>query len=167
MTQSALLTADPGEDVPDVAEILEQLRLAEARLARARQQNSGLTETDRAAMRYLLERVDALEVTPTMIAKALHLSPAAGTALIDRLVDRGLIFVEPHPRDRRKKLVQPFDRNIDPDHVDPLTSHLRSLAAQLPPAEARTVASFLKKVLGAVSGTTAATQRKKRAEAAR
>ena len=43
-----------------------------------------------------------------MIARALHLSPAAGTALLDRLVSRGLIDIEPHAHDRRKKLVRPF-----------------------------------------------------------
>ena len=102
-------------------------------------------------MRYLLERVDTQEVTPTMIARALHLSPAAGTALLDRLVSRGLIDIEPHDRDRRKKLVRPFDRNMDPDKLDPLTTRLRSLAAELTDFEARTVGSFLHKVLAAVA----------------
>lgn len=140
-----------GSEVPDVAEILEQLRLAEAKLARKRQLESGLTDTERSAMRYLLERVDTQEVTPTMIARALHLSPAAGTALLDRLVSRGLIDIEPHARDRRKKLVRPFDRNMDPDKLDPLTTRLRSLAAELTDLEARTVGSFLHKVLAAVA----------------
>ena len=57
------------------------------------------------------------------------------------------------PPDRRKKLVHPFDRSVDPDHLDPLTSHLRALAADLPEADARTVAVFLQKVLAAVTGT--------------
>lgn len=153
MTQATLEPEATGAEVPDVADVLEQLRLAEARLARRRQQESGMTETDRAAMRYLLERMDREEVTPMMIARGLHLTPAAGTALIDRLVARGMIIVAPHPHDRRKKLVHPFDRNIDPDHLDPLTTQLRALAADLPDADARTVAAFLQKVLAAVTGT--------------
>lgn len=132
---------------PDVAGILERLRLAEAKLARQREQQTGMNESDRAAMRYLLERVDTEEVTPGMIARALHLSPASGTALIDRLVARGLVVVGGHPRDRRKKLVRPFDRNVDPDHLDPLTTRLRTLADSLPTGEARVVASFLEEVL--------------------
>jgi DNA-binding transcriptional ArsR family regulator len=135
---------------PDVAGILERLRLAEARLARQREQ-TGLNETDRAAMRYLLERVDTEEVTPSRIARALHLSPASGTALIDRLVDRGLVVVDAHPHDRRKKIVRPFDRNVDPDHLDPLTTRLRTLAADLPVHDARVVADFLEEVLATVS----------------
>jgi hypothetical protein len=136
-----------------VAGILEQLRLAEARLARRREQQTGMNETDRAAMRYLLERVDSEEVTPSMIVKALHISPASGTALIDRLVARGLVVVEAHAYDRRKKVIRSFDRNIGPDHFDPLTTQLRSLASELPPDDARVVASFLEDVLALISGT--------------
>lgn len=146
-------TAATDAPSPDVAGVLERLRLAEGKLARRREQQTGMNETDRAAMRYLLERVDAEEVTPSMIVKALHLSPASGTALIDRLVERGLVVVEGHPRDRRKKIVHPFDRNIDPDHLDPLTMKLRSLASRLPASDARVVAGFLEDVLATVSET--------------
>ncbi|KAF2416120.1 hypothetical protein B2K11_17435, partial [Microbacterium sp. B35-30] len=63
--------SEPAEsERPDVAGILEHLRLAEAKLTRQREQQSGMTETDRAAMRYLLERDDSEEVTPGRIARA-------------------------------------------------------------------------------------------------
>ncbi|MFB7886149.1 MarR family winged helix-turn-helix transcriptional regulator [Microbacterium sp. NPDC056057] len=154
MTETAMpSTATTDGDRPDVAGVLERLRLAEAKLARRREQQTGMNETDRAAMRYLLERVDAAEITPSMIVRALHLSPASGTALIDRLVARGLVVVEGHPHDRRKKIVRPVDRNIDPDHLDPLTMKLRGLASGLPARDARVVASFLEDVLAMVSGT--------------
>lgn len=156
MTQAAIAPAQDDIE-PDVAGILEELRLAEARLARRRERQTSLSATDRAAMRYLLERVDSEEVSPSMIARSLHLTPAAGTALLDRLVERGMVLVEPHPRDRRRKLVFPFDRSVDPDHLDPRTSKLRSLAAALSPQEARTIASFLSDVLRAVGGRSAST----------
>ncbi|WP_426320287.1 MarR family winged helix-turn-helix transcriptional regulator [Microbacterium sp. E-13] len=136
---------------PDVAGILERLRLADVKLARQREQQTGMNETDRAAMRFLLEHLDNAEVTPGMIARALHLSPASGTALIDRLLARGLVVVESHPYDRRKKLVRPFDRDTDPDHLDPLTLRLRTLAAELSVREARIVATFLEDVLSSVT----------------
>lgn len=151
MLNAATSSESAHGERPDVAGILERLRLAEAKLARQREQQTGMNETDRGAMRYLLERVDAEEVTPGMIAKALHLSPASGTALIDRLVAHGLVVVESHPRDRRKKVVQPFDRNIDPDHLDPLTMQLRTIAAELPASDARIVATFLEDVLSSVT----------------
>ncbi|MBW9110801.1 MarR family winged helix-turn-helix transcriptional regulator [Microbacterium ureisolvens] len=146
-------TAPADGHRPDVAGLLERLRLAEAKLARRREQQTGMNETDRAAMRYLLERVDSEEITPSMIVRALHLSPASGTALIDRLVARGLVVVGGHPHDRRKKIIRPFDRNIDPDHLDPLTMQLRGLASELPASDARVVASFLEDVLAMVSKT--------------
>ncbi|HKP08962.1 MAG TPA: MarR family transcriptional regulator [Microbacterium sp.] len=154
MTETLMPSAGlDGGHRPDVAGILERLRLAEAKLARRREQQNGMNETDRAAMRYLLERVDTEEVTPSMIVRALHLSPASGTALIDRLVARGLVVVEAHAYDRRKKVIRPFDRSIDPDHLDPLTMQLRSLASELPAKDARVVASFLEEVLAMVSET--------------
>ncbi|WP_194395756.1 MarR family winged helix-turn-helix transcriptional regulator [Microbacterium atlanticum] len=113
-----------------------------------------MNETDRSAMRFLLEGMDTEEVTAGMVSRALHLSPASGTALIDRLVARGLIAVENHPRDRRKKLVRPFDRNTDPDHVDPLTMRLRAIASGLSDDDARVVAAFLEDVLSTVADAT-------------
>jgi DNA-binding MarR family transcriptional regulator len=140
---------------PDLAGILEHLRMADAKLVRQREQQTGMTETDRAAMRYLLERVDTEEVTPGKIARALHLSPASGTALIDRLVARGLVVVGGHPHDRRKKLVRPLDGHFDLDDLDPLTARLRALASKLTAGDARVVATFLEDVLATVTRATA------------
>ena len=153
MTESTTPTPATYGHRPDVASLLERLRFAEAKLARRREQQTGMNETDRAAMRYLLERVDTEEVTPSMIARALHLSPASGTALIDRLVARGLVVAEGHRHDRRKKIIRPSDGSLDPDHLDPLTMELRSLASALPPKDARVVADFLEDVLAVVSKT--------------
>lgn len=139
-----------------VANALERLRLAEAKLARRRQAVSGLTDTDRTAMRYILEAVDAgREVTPSRLAKRMHMSPASATALVDRLTGAGLVLVTPHPTDRRKKLVVPADRSLDPDHIDPLTRRIRLLAATLPAAEAAIIAAFLEQVIGLVGATKA------------
>jgi DNA-binding MarR family transcriptional regulator len=135
----------------DVAAALERLRLAEARLTRQRQTDSGLSDTDRAAMRYILESaVTAAEITPSMIASRLRLSPAAGTALVDRLVAGGFVSVDSHPTDRRKKVVTPSDRNLDPDHIDPVTTRLRRLVAQLSPEDAAVIAKFLHRVVDTV-----------------
>ena len=155
MVDHTASSASQESSRPDVAGILEHLRLAEAKLNRQREQQSGLSETDRAAMRYLLERDDSDEVTPGRIARALHLSPASGTALIDRLVARGFVVVHGHPHDRRKKLVRPLDGDLDLDHLDPLTMRLRSIAAKLTSGDARIVATFLEDVLASVTHATA------------
>jgi len=155
MVESVTASAPPDGTRPDLAGILEHLRMADARLVRQREQQTGMTETDRAAMRYLLERGDTEEVTPGKIARALHLSPASGTALIDRLVARGLVVVGGHPYDRRKKLVRPLDGDADVDDLDPLTARLRALASKLTAGDAHVVATFLEDVLATVTRATA------------
>ena len=55
-----------------------------------------------------------------------------------------------NPRDRRSKLVVPFDRSSDPDDIDPVTAQIRSFAEDLSPDAAEQVARFLEKVREAV-----------------
>lgn len=146
-----------GDDQADrelrltVFSALERLRLAEARRARRRQSQSGLIESDRAAMRLVLEADDhGIDVTASLIAARLGLSPASTTALVDRLVDAGLVTVRPHPSDRRKKLIQPIDRSLDPDRLDPLTVRLRDAVQALSGSDALVVQAFLDAVIAAV-----------------
>ncbi len=146
---------DMRDPLDDLAGLLEHLHLSEARLARRRQTQSGLVESDRAAMRLILESSDAdREVTPGVLAQRLRLSPAAATALVDRLVAGGFVTVRPHATDRRKKLIEAVDRTLDPDHLDPLTVRLRALAAGVPVEEARIVSAFLRRVVEIVEDAT-------------
>ncbi|MDF2493048.1 MAG: hypothetical protein K0Q58_1626 [Microbacterium sp.] len=145
------LLSNETEETLNVTQLIEQLRLAEAKLARQRQSASGLNDTDRAAIRYIMENSDtADEITPSVLAVALHLTPPAMTSIIDRLVKGGFVTVTPHTTDRRKKVIRPFDRTIDPDHVDPLTTRIRAVSAELSPADADVVARFLRRVLDVV-----------------
>jgi hypothetical protein len=151
MTDNTLVENETRESL-DVAELIERLRLAEAKLARRRQSTSGLNDTDRAAVRFILENSDTHnEITPSVLAAALHLTPPAMTSVVDRLVRGGFIAVTPHPTDRRKKVIEPFDRTIDPDHVDPLTTRIRAISASLPHDDAKIVGAFLQRVLEVVT----------------
>ncbi|WP_438353883.1 MarR family winged helix-turn-helix transcriptional regulator [Microbacterium sp. CJ88] len=134
-----------------VARAVERLRLAEAGLARRRQTDCGPSENARMAMRYILERADAgEEVTPTAIAEHLEISTAAVTGILDRLHSGGLLSFTANPRDRRSKLVVPFDRSVDADDIDPLTAAIRDFAEDIPPSIVEEVAAFLEKVVAAV-----------------
>lgn len=134
-----------------LTDAVERLRLAEARLGRQRAGETGLNDTDRAAVRYVSELGDrGIAVTPTMLAAQLHLSPSAVTSLVDRLVAKRLASLEPNPRDRRSKFVVVFDRTIDADELDPLTARLRALARALEPGDAAIIAGFLDEVTVAV-----------------
>jgi DNA-binding transcriptional ArsR family regulator len=126
---------------------VERLRRAESRLARRRQSSCGPSETDRSAMRFVLERADeGVDVTPTDLARHLDISTASVTALLDRLRSGGMVELREHASDRRKKLVRPVDRSDDPDVVDPLTAAIRGLSDQLSDGDARLVGAFLDQV---------------------
>ena len=135
----------------DTARSVELLRLSEARLSRRRQTDCGPSENARAAMRYILERADGGEgVTPSEIAAHLGVSGASVTGMLDRLHAGGMIAFSAHPRDRRSKLVLPFDRSTDADDLDPVTAKIREFATELSPEAAEQVAAFLERVREAV-----------------
>jgi DNA-binding MarR family transcriptional regulator len=141
-------TADPQTLA---ARAVERLRLSEARLSRRRQTDCGPSENARAAMRFILERADDDEgVTPTEIAQHLGVSTASVTGMLDRLHSGGLIAFAVNPRDRRSKLVMPFDRSTDLEDVDPLTARIRAFAEELTPDAAAQVSAFLDLVTAAV-----------------
>ena len=58
----------------------------------------GLKETDFSAMALLMRR----PMGPTELARALHITTASATAMVDRLVRAGHVVREPHPEDRRR-----------------------------------------------------------------
>jgi DNA-binding MarR family transcriptional regulator len=149
--QMLVTTIDTPDAVQEAARAVERLRLSEARLSRRRQTDCGPSENARAAMRYILERADDGEAaTPSEIAQHVGVSAASVTGMLDRLHAGGLISFEANPRDRRSKLVVPFDRSIDLADVDPLTARIRDYAEKLSDEEARHVAEFLDLVRRAV-----------------
>ncbi|MBM3714717.1 MAG: MarR family transcriptional regulator [Actinobacteria bacterium] len=143
------MTTGTSEDDHAVVAVraFERLRLAEARLARRRQADSGPSENARAAMRLILERTDdGLNVTPTEIAHALGVSTASVTGMLERLHLGGLIGFVANPSDRRSKYVVPFDRSADVDAIDPVTARIREFAGDLPAVTIDQVAAFLDRV---------------------
>ncbi|WP_109212360.1 MULTISPECIES: MarR family transcriptional regulator [Microbacterium] len=141
--------ADPGR--PDVGALLESVRRADARIGRRRRLPAGLSETDRAAMRFLVETGRTTEVTTTMIVAALQMAAASGTALVDRLLAHGLVVVNVSSQDRRKKIIRLVDDTVNPDDLDPITTTLRAIAARLTVSDAHVVAGFLEEVLATLT----------------
>lgn len=146
-----ILDDDLQDFAVDTAKAVEELRLAEAHLARRRQTACGPSDTDRMAMRFILESADeGREVTPSLIAQHLGLKSASVTALLDRLGRGEMVDVRPHPTDKRKRLVVPVDRSDDPDVIDPLTATIRNLSADLSDQEAELISGYLRKITDAV-----------------
>lgn len=146
-----LLEDDLQDFAVDTAKAVEELRLAEAHLSRRRQTACGPSDTDRMAMRFILEGADeGREVTPGTIADHFGMSSASVTALLDRLGRGEMIDVRPHPSDKRKRLVVPVDRSDDPNVIDPLTATIRNLSADLSDQEATLISGYLRKITDAV-----------------
>ncbi len=144
-------SVEPDTPQSNLARVAERLRLAEAGLSRRRQADCGPSENARAAMRFVFDRSDAGRApTPSEIAAHLGISAAAVTAILDKLHAGGLVAIRPNPEDGRSKLVEPFDRTADADHIDPLTARIRDLAEGLTDREAERMSRFLEQLVDAV-----------------
>ncbi|ALE07877.1 hypothetical protein AL755_15210 [Arthrobacter sp. ERGS1:01] len=68
-----------------------------------------LNDTDFQAMQHLLRQ---RSISPGELAQALHLTAAATTTVIDRLVAKGHACRTPHPTDRRRTLITPSAESV-------------------------------------------------------
>lgn len=82
---------------------------------------------------------------PSELARHLHMTTGAMTALLDRLAERGHIVREPHAADRRRVVVKltPYAREEAAEQVRPMSAEIRELAGRLTPEERRTVGHFI------------------------
>lgn len=132
------------EALHPVAEAVERLRLAEARLERRRESSSEPSPIERAALRFVFERADHGDpTTPSELGEFIGLSRSAITALVGRFSAQGLVAVRPHPVDGRSKILLPSDRNDHLDGDDDLTDEIRTVADELSQRDADVVVGFL------------------------
>lgn len=145
------LSARPaGEDASDA---VDELRRAEARLGRRRQAAGELSESDRSAMRFIIERAyEGIHTTPSDLAGLLDVASASVTMLVQRLTDAGFARTTPDPEDRRRKMIIPVEANLDADEIDPVTGRIRGLSEDLSPQEAKLVSLYLDRVTAVVDG---------------
>lgn len=86
---------------------------------------------------------------PSVIAERLLVTTGSMTSLLDNLEKRGLVVRKPHPRDRRKLLIDitPAAQEIIDSLLPSLHARERDvMAAALSPSEQRTLLRFLAKV---------------------
>lgn len=84
---------------------------------------------------------------PTELARALHLSTASATAVVDRLVATGHAVREPHPEDRRRTVVRAVEssRERAMTEVQHMVDLVREVLAGIPEEEAAAVLRFLER----------------------
>lgn len=147
MTQLQTATSTPSRTTGSrAAWAIEELRLAESRLARRRQGACGPSQTTREVLRLVTEGADAgRPLTPKALAQHVNITPGGMTAILKRLAEHGLIAYRPVEGDARSKVVVPANRN-DPDAADPVTARIRDIVRDLEPRDADVLERVLTQV---------------------
>jgi DNA-binding MarR family transcriptional regulator len=107
-----------------------------------------LSETELRA----LEHIGAHEMGPAEIARALDVSTAASTGIVDRLEAKGHVERHPHPDDRRRTQVTmtPHARGEVYRHLGGMFTGLAQADASLTDAEREVVVRYLAAAISAV-----------------
>ena len=99
--------ADQGSSESLIAALLVLTRLERA-VSRDIAHEAGMNITDFTALQIVVHGADHGEETgAATLARALHLTPAAVTKVVDRLVALGHVVREAYPGDRRRSLLVP------------------------------------------------------------
>ncbi|MCW4385623.1 MarR family transcriptional regulator [Salinibacterium sp. SYSU T00001] len=105
-----------------------------------------VNSTDLQAMQYLIQRGP---MSPTALARALDISTAATTVVVDRLVKVGHVTREAHPTDRRAVVVVPAPQSIA-SAMAALTPMVRSIdrvIQSFSEEERDTITEYLRRVV--------------------
>jgi len=89
---------------------------------------------------------------PSELARGLHVTTGAMTALLDRLVEAGHLVREPHPSDRRRVSLRltAGAHEAARAHLRPMAAEITELASRLSPEERATVGRFLDELAAVV-----------------
>ncbi|MCK2035310.1 MarR family transcriptional regulator [Microbacterium sp. SSW1-49] len=137
----------------DVLNMLRRYRGAETAMRARTRVTMGMNETDLIALRFLLREKGAGRIVrPVDIARALDISTASTTTLIDRLEKGGHARREPHPTDRRAGVVVPTVSSDDEVRATLGAMHRRmlSLVDELSAEERAVVTRFLAGMTSAI-----------------
>jgi DNA-binding MarR family transcriptional regulator len=116
---------------------------AATRYATALARRMGMGTSELAA----LERLQAAgPMTPGRLGERLSMSPAAVTALVDRLEVRGHVERTPNPEDRRSALVRETEKGLGEslEHLWPYIEEMRGIEGGFTEKERAVISRFLK-----------------------
>jgi len=111
--------------------------------------NEDFTMEDYKTLHALMIQPHPMEATPAQLADATHVTRAAMTSRLDRLVGAGLVTREVDPTDRRRVLVRPTAAGRDAwdKHIFQGMERDRQLFAALSPDELVALNALLRKVI--------------------
>lgn len=139
-----------------VVAVLEQIRAftdAMDRMHSGKKSDMDMNATDLAALRMLVVREQrGQSVSPHELAHHLRISTASTTKMLDRLSASGHVVREPHPHDRRARVVLLTDasRRAFFQTFGSTLAAMRGVAQRYTEEELGTIAQFLKEVGDAV-----------------
>ncbi len=137
-----------------VLRALRDYRTSETATRRSTRDSMGMGETDLLALRHLLRaQAGGGTLGPKDLSRALGITTASTTALIDRLVASGHVQRAPHPTDRRSLVIVP---TVDSDAevrttLGEMHQRMLAVAEALSPEEARVVITFLRRMSEAIA----------------
>lgn len=141
-----------------VLRVLQQLQVLGQTLDHAHAElkdGMGLNATDLATLRLLIVREQRGQLTsPKDVAAHLEITTASATALIDRLVAAGHLRREPHPRDRRSRVLV-LTEHARREFFAHFSGHLaamRAVAERFDHAQLGTIDAFLTGLNTALGG---------------
>lgn len=145
---------DPADAAQSFAvmEALGELQESWRTLAKLSAQYMRLNETDMRAIRLVMAAQQRGEqITPKDIARAVDISAASTTKLIDRLEAGGHLVRSPHPSDRRTQLISVTESTRRTAGRTVGRQHARrfEVAAAMSPADRETVIAFLRAMIEA------------------
>nr|WP_314842367.1 MarR family transcriptional regulator [uncultured Microbacterium sp.] len=134
----------------DLVRGVEELRRADAQLARRLTALRAPNDTDRTAMRLIVDAPESNPITPRDLAEHLNISTAAITNVIRRLSERGQIVVAPHPADARSKVLRPSLRDMH-SPADELSMRIDAVASEFTPEQSAAIGRFLRRLVEEIS----------------
>ena len=114
-----------------------------------------VNETDFQAMQHLMKQ---RSISAGELAQLLHLTPAATTTVIDRLVAKGHAIRTPHPTDRRRWVISPSEESVRAAmaRLMPMILDVDNRVRSYGDAEQRVIVDFLEAVAGSMTNRIAA-----------
>jgi len=137
-----------------VLNAMRSYRVAEGDMRRRTQSSMKMGESDLAAVRMMFEsRESGVSLSPTDLAKRLHISTASTTLLIDRLVLSGHVVRNPHPTDRRSVVLTPTEASNDEvkSTLGAMHDEMMDVAKGLSLADAKIILGFFRRMNVVVS----------------
>jgi DNA-binding MarR family transcriptional regulator len=139
----------------DALDALRRFLRADEAMRRRLQREMDMNETDLRAVRLLATaEKHGHAVSPRDLSRALGISTASTTKLLDRLEADGRLRRVQHPTDRRGLRIE-LTAHVHAevrDTLGPMHQRMRAVVAGLSPEQSRTVVDFLDSLAAAVGG---------------